>query len=416
MTSDTTLPTLLIANLDCDDEYASDAGARPPMNATALARLSAAGTLLRCLARSTHDALWTPSPIAAAQFGELPLVRPRLLSGPLERTVRAAGPFGQVIAWGETATIARLRREVCAAIAPRAGVAADSESALAEQLATLPAADPTSAARANHRGFLLELAQGLDAALPGARLIRSIDALRSHLAAGGANASPTHSWVLKAVHSAAGRARIFGGTTALEAGQLAATTQLLAQHGELLFEPWMPRVDDFGSAFIVRSHDHELVSCHRQLVDRWGRFRGIEIPPGHGPGDPGLSVAEHAQWATAIAATARTLRTIGYVGPVTIDAWSYRAADETRKFQALGEINARLSVGVLARVLVDQLRACGLVPLDCGVRLNFTTAVARAATAAGRGVALLLPSAQNPTDIWLDWPNPGSKGTTRHEE
>jgi hypothetical protein len=68
---------------------------------------------------------------------------------------------------------------------------------------------------------------------------------------------------------------------------------------------------------------------------------------------------------------AAALRQAGYTGPFGIDAWRYRRPDGKPAFQPLGEINARMTFGLVARALVDRVREpLGLRPGD-RVRLLF---------------------------------------------
>ena len=46
----------------------------------------------------------------------------------------------------------------------------------------------------------------------------------------------------------------------------------------------------------------------------------------------------------------------GYRGPFGIDAWRYRDADGETHFHPLGEINARLTFGLVAHALVERLK------------------------------------------------------------
>ena len=65
----------------------------------------------------------------------------------------------------------------------------------------------------------------------------------------------------------------------------------------------------------------------------------------------------------ALDAAAGALRRAGYSGAFGLDAWRYRPPDGGTAFNPLGEINARLTFGFVARSLADRLREpLGIAP------------------------------------------------------
>jgi hypothetical protein len=368
---------LLVANLDAESEMRGVADPRAALPRRVAVLLSALGTLLRAFARD-GDRLWTPLPVARERVPEVAgLPRPALLDGPLARVEGArpaapAEPGGSVLAWAETASVAALR----AACAAREGEAStgtstststststdDLRGPLHEVLWRLPPPSPPLVAEVHDRRHALEGARELGCLLPGARTIGALDELEHHLAAGGASAAPGERWVLKAPLSAAGRARVLGrGRALLDGPARRAAAALLQVHGELVFEPWMERAGDFGAAALVSRGALRVLGVHRLEVDGAGRFRGVEIEseaPEAAAGDPPgafLSPREDAILRDIVERVGARLAARGYTGPFGIDAWRYRDANGRSAFQPLGELNARMTFGLVARALLERL-------------------------------------------------------------
>lgn len=348
---------LIIGNLDCEVDFAALAG-RPagPSPRRVLATIAGMATLLRIFARD-GDRLWLPAPVAPEAMAEVPgLPRPILESG------RIAGldPAGEILAWGETAAVARARRTAGAdhAVAP---VSADRLPW------RLPVPAPEAAAAVNDRRFSLALAGELGCRLAGAQVVASPPELEAHLGTTG-----IERWVLKATFSAAGRRRLIhpGGT--LDARAHRRIERLFARHGELVFEPWMERTADVGCAAALAAGGLSKISLHQPLVDRSGRFRGIELIAGdRGLAGRWLEKDERRPLERVLEGVASTLRQTGYAGPFGIDAWRYRSPEGGQTFNPLGEINGRLTFGWVARALVDRLRGPLGIDPDCRVRLMF---------------------------------------------
>lgn len=355
---------LLFGNLDAELAFARTPRTLPRK---ALGALSGFATLMRALARD-GDELRTLLPAAPERLPHVPgLPRPRLSAGPLTATDRGR----PLLAWAETVAVAAARRST--------DVAADDGAPLHELLWTLPPPAPEAAARVNHRGFCLAVARELGCALPGARLVASP-----------AELEPGDAWVVKACFSAAGRDRLVhrdGG--GLDAKARRTLERLFALHGPLLFEPWMERTDDFGCAALLTPRTTRIAGFHRQLVDRQGRFTGLELEV-RPDGFPELSNDERQRLERTLDGVSKALREAGYLGPFGIDCWRYRLDDGTIAFHPLGEINARMTFGLVARALVDRIRGpLGLAP-GVRVRLLFGR---RTTPPAGRAVPLLLPDA-----------------------
>jgi hypothetical protein len=315
------------------------------------------------------------------------LPRPILETGPL----KALPPADPILAWGETPKVS-LSRRGGGALSREAGEGRGG-GPLHYRLWTLEPPRPEAAAAVHHRAFCLHLAESLNLALPGARLVESLPDLDRLLAAPGA----PRAWVVKAPLSAAGRDRYVerNGPDLTDPAGRRAIAGLFARLGNLLFEPWMDRTADFGCSVLLGGDGaFEVVSFHAQAVDRRGQFAGIELGSQF-QGFAGLDGEEEDRMRTAIEGTARALAAAGYRGPFGIDAWRYRTGEGTT-FHPLGEINARLTFGLVARALVDRLREpLGLAPKD-RVRLAFGRALPET------GLPLVTPGRDGGLAIWLE--------------
>lgn len=298
----------ILANLLCEDELAR----RTPSQKT-LQTVSGLATLLRVFGRE-GDRLCTPAPVEPERVLPVPGL-PILEIGPVE-------PADELLAWCETpqATALRKQRTVL------------SHLPIHELLWHLPVPPLVVVARVHHRTFHLQVAEELGCALPGARMVESLAELDRILPS-----SPS-GWVVKAPLSASGRSRYIERNGPLLSDPKARRTveRLFETHGPLLFEPWMERTADFGCSALLTESELRIVGFHRQMVDIKGQFAGIELPAEV----PGMPVAE----------VANALRREGYVGPFGIDAWAYQNG-----FNPLGEINARMTFGLVAWALAERL-------------------------------------------------------------
>lgn len=304
----------IIANLLCEDELARR---RRSVTQSTLRTVARMGTLLAVFARE-GDRLWLPTPE----------------SGPL----RDLEPAEEVLAWCETPEVAALRT------APRpASVSWDTP--LWELLWQLPVAPPSVVATVHHRAFHLEVAKDLGCALPGARMVESLADLDRTLAA--RDAPPA--WVVKAPLSAAGRARYIErkGLRLADPKSRCTVENLFEHHGPLLFEPWLDRLADFGCAALLTETELRIVSIHGQRVDTKGQFAGIDL-------DAKLPPPDRERLEEVVESVGHALRRAGYAGPFGLDAWHYRRTDGSVAFHPLGEINARMTFGLVARALAER--------------------------------------------------------------
>lgn len=333
-------PRRIIANLLAEDDlerlfHPGDRRfrLRRPHPASVLRTASQLAPRLAVFARP-GDHLWTPAPLDPSDLiPGLPV--PILESGPLKRLP----PIPEVLAWCETPEVAALRTR------PRPS-APSEDMPLHELVWHLPVASPDVVARVHHRAFALQLAEDLGCALPGAQMIEDLAELDRVLAARDAPAS----WILKAPFSASGRARFIerDGPLLTDAKSRRTIENLFERHGPLLFEPWLDRVSDWGCAALLTESGLRIVSVHGQTVDIKGQFAGID------PDAAGLPERDQARLEEVAMEVGAALQKEGYAGPFGIDAWHWRRLDGSVAFHPLGEINARMTFGLIQRALVQR--------------------------------------------------------------
>jgi len=191
-----------------------------------------------------------------------------------------------------------------------------------------PHPDATVLRRVNHRLFAHELGGGL----PDQSYVRT----RAELLA--LVGDYTRFWLLKRPLGFAGRGqlRIIGPLTEKQMTWVDAS---LKRDG-LLLEPLVePTFEVSLHGFIGRDGRYELGRICAQHISERGAFRGVRLS------DPGeLSPREHGAFTERADAVAQALARAGYFGPFGIDGYRY-ARNDTTAFCALGEINARYTLG-----------------------------------------------------------------------
>ena len=322
----------IVANLFCEDELAAGIFLSPRPHRrtlpsrTVLATVSRLATLLRVFARE-GDRLWLPAPVDPESVPQVPGL-PRLVfeSEPL----RDLPAVDEVLAWCETPEAATHRG------GPRPPSEIALDAPLHELLWKLPTPEPSVVAAVHHRQFHRWVAEEIGCELPGAQPVWDVTHLDRVLRAG------PRSWVVKAPLSAAGRDRYIerNGPALSDPKARRTVERLFARHGTLCFEPWMDRTADFGVSAFLTDSALRIVGIHRQRVDRRGRFLGIDL-------DASLSEKVRDRLAETTKTVAECLRLAGYVGPFGIDAWTYRKDDGSIALNPLGEINARMTFGLV---------------------------------------------------------------------
>jgi hypothetical protein len=324
-------PRRILANLLAENQLA---GRRSSPPRTVLETVARMAPLLRAFARE-DDRLWSPASIDPQSVPEMPgLPRPIFESGPL----RDLPPAGDVLAWCETPEAAAHRG------GSRAEIDFSWDEPLHELIWKLPTPSPAVVAVVHHREFSLQVAENLGCALPGARMVESMAELDRILP----TAPPA--WIVKAPFSASGRSRYIerSGPALIDPKSRRTVERLFELHGPLLFEPWMDRTEDFGVSALLGASGLRIVGIHRQQVDRKGQFVGIDL-------HPDLSDQDQRQLLKTTEAVSAALRSAGYVGPFGIDAWRYRRPNGAVVLNPLGEINARMTFGLVAWATGERL-------------------------------------------------------------
>jgi hypothetical protein len=322
----------ILANLLCEDDLARSHRRTSPPRAV-LATVARMAGLLRVFARA-GDRLWSPEPIDPDGLPEVPgWPRPVLESGPLHVLPAA----DEVLAWCETPA-AREHRG-----GPRPPGEIRWDAPLHDLLWQLPTPPPAVVATVHHRAFCLRVAEEAGCALPGARMVESLAELDRALR------TAPRAWIVKAPLSAAGRSRYIerNGPALTDPKGRRTVERLLAHHGSLLFEPWMDRTADFGVSALLGPAGMRMVGIHGQLIDRKGQFSGIDL-------HPELSRHDRDRLLRTVEAVAAALRREGYVGPFGIDAWRHRGEDGATVLHPLGEINARMTFGLVAWATAER--------------------------------------------------------------
>lgn len=327
----------IVANLDIESHWQRlllPHRPMPQLGQRALSLISAYGTLLRAWSSPDEPGtLWTPAPVDPARLTRL-LPVPTLASG----SARAPEPTD--LCWGRI---------------------------------------DEAAARVNHRRFALELSARLDVGLPGAAWVRDFEELLEAIAC-------LDRWVAKAPLSASGRDRVVG-TGPPDEPTPRRLRNLVTRSDGLLVEPWMERIDDFGTLIEVDDEGCHVVSMHRQIVSETGAFVGIDWPLNHSSWAEDLRTVAHS--------VGKALRREGYRGPASVDAWSWRRGDGSEGSVALnplGEINGRLSFGWVARQIGLRLGR---------ERVRLRLGSGRAMASAIRVEPLLLPDSDGAGAAWL---------------
>jgi len=197
---------------------------------------------------------------------------------------------------------------------------------------------------ANDRSRTLAIARTLGVAVPGARVVGSLEELDAHVA--GFAGRP---WVCKARWTAAGRDRARGAGSTVGGELRTRIGRMFERFGPLVFEPWLDRVADLGvCGEIAPGGEVAVAEPHRLRCDPRGGFLGIELAPA-----VDRAVAEPLE-AVARAAGALVAAQTGYRGRFAIDAFLYREGG-AHHLHPLCELNARHTFGWIARGLSRRL-------------------------------------------------------------
>ncbi len=263
------------------------------------------------------DWIWTPSPIDPEFFHKLrsaglPQVNPV--------TSLSEVPYDvEFVPWGWSAEVREFAERF------RGNAISPTESAVKI---------------GNSRATSEELERNWGVGLPHARRIESLVELKnaiSSLPGSGCR------WVVKAEFGMSARERILGHGSLKVADENWIKRRLDA-HGVVFFEPWVERMEELGVQIEVpATGEPQLVGLTPMLVDNRGQYAGSWFAYHDSRFD-----GHRALWQQATEAglrAARYLQSIGYFGPLGIDAMIYRDAQGSPRLRPLQDINARWTMG-----------------------------------------------------------------------
>jgi hypothetical protein len=310
---------LFVGNLDFEHELAAPSGWNPSV---VLRRIAAERAASWIALADDGDWIWTPEPIpdefweSLTQLG-LPRVR-----GVVDLSSVAA-QIREVVPWGWSAWTRGIARETV-----RPG-----ESAVRQ---------------GNSRAWSFALERELGVELLGAARLERIDdlaeAVRRSASEFGEPASD-HRWVVKANFGMAARERLLGRGLNLTLTQRSWLSRRFAAEGALFFEPWLHRRAEAGIQWTLPPLGQgtpKLEGLTPLLCDSRGGYQGSEFS---------LDTSIPREWSRAVDVceqAATRLQTLGYLGPLGIDAAIYEDAAGTAHVRPLQDINARYTMGRLA--------------------------------------------------------------------
>ena len=195
---------------------------------------------------------------------------------------------------------------------------------------------------ANARSMSEQLERDWGVGLTGACRIESLDQLQQVI-----RALPTAGsrWVIKAMFGMSARERILGSglPTAADINWI---QRRLAAHKAVFFEPWVDRVEEFGIQIEIPCEGQpRFIGLTPMLVDRRGQYAGSWFQQTTGVHNNDVFFKTSIDLALI---AAENLQSIGYFGPLGIDAMIYRAVDGTHHLRPLQDINARWTMGRLS--------------------------------------------------------------------
>jgi uncharacterized ferritin-like protein (DUF455 family) len=135
-------------------------------------------------------------------------------------------------------------------------------------------------------------------------------------------------------------------------------------HKQLVVEPWLERVLDFSVQLEMSDEGLKLCGYTGLINDARGQFQANVALPGHQkkipanlialfPEPPDIAQRLHALFADIFGLLETELRRVNFSGPIGIDAFAYRAADEKIRLKPIVEINPRYTMG---RVTVELMK------------------------------------------------------------
>jgi hypothetical protein len=191
-------------------------------------------------------------------------------------------------------------------------------------------------ARTNSREFSFECEREFGCGLEGQAVCCTMEHVNDAV-------SSLDRWLIKANFGASGRERIVGSGRPADAMQQWIEKRF-SRDGAVFVEPYLDSVEEAGIQWELPrgSSPPELMGVVPLLSDDRGQYRGSVIP--HGSDVP-------EQWRVSVEISRRAAeyaQSLGYFGPLGIDAMRYRDAAGKIHDRPLQDINARWTMGRLA--------------------------------------------------------------------
>ncbi len=313
------MPRLFVGNFHFEHELTAVAGWHP---SAALRRMSAERVVSWISLAEDGDRIWTPEPISEDFWNSLAKHGLPHVRGVVDLD-SAARNVHEVIPWGWSA---RTR-----AISGTTAQPSDS-----------------SVRQGNSREWSFAEEQELGVALIGAARLERIEDLFEAVRRSASELSEPvadHAWVVKANFGMAARERLLGRGPTLTPPQQDWLSRRLAADGAVFFEPWLQRRAEVGIQWTLPplgQGEPKLEGVTPLLCDSQGGYRGSECS---------LDASIPHDWQRAVEVceqVAKRLQTLGYFGPLGIDAAIYEDAAGTAHVRPLQDINARFTMGRLA--------------------------------------------------------------------
>jgi uncharacterized ferritin-like protein (DUF455 family) len=135
---------------------------------------------------------------------------------------------------------------------------------------------------------------------------------------------------------------------------------------QLVVEPWLERELDFSVQLEMTGGGLKLSGYTGLINDAKGQFQANTAMPGHQKkipanlialfsGPPDIAQRLHQLYAEILELLETELRRVNYLGPVGIDAFAYRDAEEKIRLKPIVEINPRYTMGRLTVELMKHV-------------------------------------------------------------
>jgi|GEM_PF-3750464 len=235
-----------------------------------------------------------------------------------------------------------------------------------------PRASIIASRKANDKVFCHDLQKQLGVQLLGSKKIhniRDIEQLREY-----------PSWIIKSRYGVAGRNRVLGRYEASDA-QKNAIQKMIQQSETLILEPWVTRIQDYGVTGFLGHDNIFYARVHTLKVESQGTFSGIDTQ------EESIDKEIVILLTQAFRQIAHALQKENYIGPLGVDAFTYRGTDGKTHLHPVTEINARMTFGHVAQAYSEAF--------ERPIELGFGNSVPQQAT------IIAAPSDSDSTSYWI---------------